>query len=271
VDDGYLTSARELDRTRPLRLRVRTGVRRIALTAVTPIPRARPRGIRIVHYHWVFDDEMPSFRKQVDLFASEYEPVSLTDAVARLEHGGVTGDELVITFDDGFRNQFTNAATLLRDAGFSACFFLITDLVGAPRARADAVCRERLHLPRPVEPMSWSDAAELLRLGHELGSHTRSHPDLATLSPDERETELLESRRRIDEEVGTTVRHLSAPYGDAARFTPSVSAAARAAGYATCVSSLRGINVPGADVHALRRDHLVAGWPVRDVRYFLSR
>ena len=64
--------------------------------------------------------------------------------------------------------------------------------------------------------------------------------------------------------------HVSAPYGDAARFTPAVSDAARAAGYASCATALRGPNTAD-DVYALRRDHLVAGWSLRDIRYFLSR
>lgn len=275
MDDGYLTSARELELARPVSFRARTMLRRGALAGLTRLPSARPKagrhGVRIVHYHWVFDDEVASFRRQLAYFASEFEPVALTDAVERLVSGGVSGNELVITFDDGFRNQVTNAAPLVRDAGFSACFFLVTDLVGADRERAAALCRERLHLPAPIEQLGWSDAAELLRQGHELGSHTRSHPNLAALPPDEAETELLESRGRLEEELGSPIRHFSAPYGDASRFTPAVSAAARAAGYGSCASALRGVNLAGGDVHALRRDHLVAGWPVRDVRYFLSR
>jgi len=271
VDTRYLTSARELDGARPLSFRARAVIRRAALAGLARIPRRRPHGVRIVNYHWVFDDEVASFRRQLAYLASEFEPVSLTEAVTRLESGRLSGSELVVTFDDGFRTQATNAAPLLRDAGFSACFFLITDLVGADEARAAALCRERLHLPAPVEPMTWADAAALVQEGHELGSHTRSHPNLAALSPDELETELLESRGRVEEEVGTTVRHLSAPYGDAARFASAVSAAARTAGYASCASALRGVNSAGADVYALRRDHLVASWPVSHVRYFLSR
>ena len=63
---------------------------------------------------------------------------------------------------------------------------------------------------------------------------------------------------------------MSAPYGDAARFTPAVSEAARVAGYASCATAIRGPNETN-DVYALHRDHVVAGWPVRDLRYFLSR
>jgi len=153
VDDGYLTSARELDRARPFRFRARAAARGAALAGLARVPRTRPAGVRIVHYHWVFDDELGPFREQLAYLASTFEPVSLTEGVARVEDGRVGGSELVITFDDGFRNQATNAAPLLRDAGFSACFFLITDLVGASPGRAEQLCRERLHLPRAIEPM----------------------------------------------------------------------------------------------------------------------
>jgi len=276
VDDRYLTSARELDRARPLSFRTRAVLRRAALSGLTRLPRARRpkgarKGVRIVQYHWVFDDEVSAFRDQLSFLASEFEPVSLSEAVARLESGRSSGRELAITFDDAFRNQATNAAPLLRDAGFSACFFLISDLVGARREDAATLCRGRLHLPGPVEPMTWSDAAELLRQGHEIGSHTRNHPNLAALTPADVEAQLRESRERIERELGSPIEHLSAPYGDVARFTPAVSAAARTTGYTSCATARRGVNRSEDDVYALRRDHLVAGWPMRDVRYFLSR
>jgi len=271
VDDGFLTSARELERARPRAVRARGVVRHVALTGLATRRRTPPPGVRIVHYHWVFDDELAGFRKQLDYLVGTFEPVSLTEAVTRIASGTVRGREVAITFDDGFRNQLTNAAPLLEGAGVSACFFLIADLVGADRAHAASLCRERLHLPRPVEPLRWSDVADLLGRGHEVGSHTRSHPNPAALSADELDAELLESRGRIEEEAGPVVRHFSAPYGDAARFTPAVSDAARRAGYASCSSALRGVNRDGGDVYALRRDHLVAGWPVSHVRYFLSR
>ena len=63
---------------------------------------------------------------------------------------------------------------------------------------------------------------------------------------------------------------MALPVAVAARFTPAVSAAARVAGYASCATAIRGPNETN-DVYALHRDHVVAGWPVRDLRYFLSR
>ena len=76
---------------------------------------------------------------------------------------------------------------------------------------------------------------------------------------------------RSEEPLGRQVEHFSAPYGEAHRFSPAVSDAARRAGYASCATAQRGRNTGADDLYALRRDHLEAGWPVAHVRYFLGR
>jgi peptidoglycan/xylan/chitin deacetylase (PgdA/CDA1 family) len=228
-------------------------------------------GVRIVHYHYVFDDERQSFARQLDFLTSAYEPVSLTEAVGRLESGDVHGREVVVTFDDGFRNQRSNAAPLLAERGIRACFFLVSALVSAGREDTERLCRERLHLPGPVEPMTWEDARELIELAHEVGSHSRSHRNLVGLAPDALADELRASREEIGRRLDRPVVHFSAPYGESHRFSPAVSAAARAAGYASCATAQRGLNTTAADVFELRRDHIEASWPVAHVRYFLAR
>jgi peptidoglycan/xylan/chitin deacetylase (PgdA/CDA1 family) len=228
--------------------------------------------LRIVHYHYVFDDERDAFAGQLDYLASEFEPVSLSEAVERLRGGSLRGRELVVTFDDGFRNQFANAAPVLAERGWRACFFLVTEFLGATApAEVERLCRERFHLPAPVEPMTWSHAEELLKLGHEVGSHTRTHPELTALPAAELDGELEASRAEIERRLGHAPSHFSAPYGDAARFSPAVSEAARRAGYASCATARRGLNTTPDDVCSLRRHHLEASWPVAHVRYFLGR
>ena len=263
-------TARELDDARPAAWRARAAARRGALAALSRIPRRRPRGVRIVHYHFVFEDELGAFERQLQWFRSEFEPVSLTQAVERLARGEVGGDELVVTFDDGFRNQ-RRAAPILASAGFGACFFLISRFVDMARDGVARFCHDTLHLPRPVEPLSWDDVGRLATGGHEIGSHTRTHPELTTLSPSSLADELSGSKRELEERIASPVRHFSAPYGDPGRFSDAVSLAAREAGYESCATAQRGINRHGSDVYRLRRDHLAAGWPLHEVRYFLTR
>ena len=268
----FVSSGSELERARPLAFRARRLLRRAALGVLSRRDREPRPGVRVVHYHYVFDDELESFAWQLAFLGTAYDPLSLTEAVTRLRDGRVDGGEVVVTFDDGFRNQFANAAPLLAERGFSACFFLVTDFVGATApGDAERTCRERFHLPRPVEPMSWAHAEELLRLGHEIGSHTRTHPELTALEAPQLDEELAGSRAEIERRLGRAPAHLSAPYGDAARFSEAVSEAARRAGYSSCATAQRGLNTGPGDVYALRRHHVEASWPLEHVRYFLGR
>jgi peptidoglycan/xylan/chitin deacetylase (PgdA/CDA1 family) len=227
--------------------------------------------VRILVYHWVHDKEREGFARHLSWLAREYEPVSLGEAVARLREGRVGGRELAITFDDGFRSGLVNAAPLLAEHGFRACFFLVTELVSAPPDRVERICRERLHLPRPLEPLAWDEVERLVELGHDVGSHTRTHPDLVALSHELLEEEVAGSREELGRRLGFAPAHFAAPYGDRGRFSPAVSAAARAAGYESCLTAQRGRNAAGSDPYALRRENMVASWPVRHLRTFLTR
>jgi peptidoglycan/xylan/chitin deacetylase (PgdA/CDA1 family) len=266
---SFATEGRALERARPLPARIRAVTRRAALGALSKLPRTSGPGVRIVHYHYVFDDERERFAEQLRFLAREFRPVSLSQAVERLRLGQSTGDEVVVTFDDGFRNQLENAAPLLAEQGFSACFFLVTDLLGADPAQARAFSRDKLHLPLPVEPLGWRDASRLLELGHEIGSHTRSHADLTSLGADALLDELTSSRDELSRRLGA-VRHVSAPYGDRARFSETVADAARTAGYESCASAIRGVNHSALDLYTLHRHHLSASSPIRELGYFLA-
>jgi peptidoglycan/xylan/chitin deacetylase (PgdA/CDA1 family) len=266
---SFATEGRALERARPLPARIRASARSAALGALSRLPRTSGQGVRIVHYHYVFDDERERFTEQLRFLASEFSPVSLSQAVERLRLGQASGDEVVVTFDDGFRNQLDNAAPLLVEHGFSACFFLVTELLGADPARARAFSRDKLHLPLPVEPLDWDSASRLLELGHEIGSHTRSHPNLAALAPEALLDELASSREELSKRLGA-VRHVSAPNGDRARFSEAVADAARAAGYESCASAIRGVNRSALDLYSLHRHHLSASWSLRELGYFLA-
>lgn len=266
---SYVTDGSALERARPFSFRARSAVRGAALSVLSRVPRTPGPGVRIVHYHYVFDDERERFGQQLQFLAREFTPVSLTEAVERLQLGRSEGDEIVVTFDDGFQNQLDNAAPLLAEHGFSACFFLVTDLLDASPDRARRIERERLHLPLPVEPLDWEGAERLLALGHEVGSHTVSHPDLTSLPPEELRRELETSREELSRRLGA-VRHVSSPYGERGRFSERVAAAARDAGYDSCATAMRGRNTSALDLYALRRDHLSARWPMREVEYFLT-
>jgi peptidoglycan/xylan/chitin deacetylase (PgdA/CDA1 family) len=140
-------------------------------------------------------------------------------------------------------------------------------------ARVSDFCRNRLGV-QPTEFLSWDDLTMLLRAGHEVGSHTRTHADLAALGAEELEEEVEGSRIELMARLGP-VRHFAWPYGRFSNVkTETIRAIARA-GYESCASTERGCHIAAANgspmLPCLRRDHIDAAWPLSHMLYLLSR
>jgi peptidoglycan/xylan/chitin deacetylase (PgdA/CDA1 family) len=257
-----------------MRLATLHGLSPLAAAAerLAPPPRAH---LRIVYYHFVFDDERAAFAEQLAFFRDHYRILPLGAAVEALAAGRLTEPTLAITFDDGYRNNRTNAAEVLARAGVPACFYLCAEFVSIPPGDLAAVaehCRRRLRLPAPVANLTWEDARALRAAGHEIGSHTLSHANFASCGREAGERELADSKAVIEGQLGAPVRHFSIPYGrQPGHLAGWIRQAAQAAGYQSCVSTVRGLNLRDADPFALRRDGLEAGWTVREVRARLRR
>jgi peptidoglycan/xylan/chitin deacetylase (PgdA/CDA1 family) len=106
--------------------------------------RRGPR-VYILLYHRVSDDDPTCrnmaisariFRRQMDYLAhSRYRPISLTTLLDYLEgRTELAGDSIAITFDDGYRDNFTTAFPILREFGVPATIFLTTGLIDSQEA-----------------------------------------------------------------------------------------------------------------------------------------
>ncbi len=74
---------------------------------------------------------MQQFEEQVSFLAREYQPLSLSELVAGLQRKAPIPDRaVVLTFDDGYRNNLVLAAPILRHYGVPATFFITTGLIG---------------------------------------------------------------------------------------------------------------------------------------------
>ncbi len=164
------------------------------------------------------------------LLRAGYRPV---DAVSALGGGRRT---LHVSFDDAFCNVAT-VLPALRRLGARVTIFASTSF--AEDGRAFDVPELRDRQPARAEElltMPWETLREVAEQGVEIGSHTVSHPHLTQLGDAELDAELVESRQRLEDELGRRCRVLAYPYGDD---DARVHAAARAAGYEAAFS-LRG-------------------------------
>jgi peptidoglycan/xylan/chitin deacetylase (PgdA/CDA1 family) len=149
-------------------------------------------------------------------------------------HDAVTspspGRRMVVTFDDAFSSVLELGFPILSSLGLVATVFVVTDFADSGRPlRWPGIDRwvGGIHEPE-LKGLSWSQLAQLADAGWEIGSHTRTHPRLTSLSDDALVGELRGSREACERALGRPCRSLAYPYGD---FDPRVLAAAADAGY----------------------------------------
>ncbi len=172
------------------------------------------------------------FRRQMkSLSESGYNVVALNNLVEVLANKQTYSPKTVaLTFDDGFQNFYTTAFPILKEYGFQATVFLVTDYCGKYNDWGDnlpKLSRSRL--------LSWQEIKELNKYGIEFGTHTRTHPDLTKIAASRVEGELFESKRVIEDSLGCGVTTLAYPYGN---FNESVKQIAEKNFQAACSTNL---------------------------------
>jgi peptidoglycan/xylan/chitin deacetylase (PgdA/CDA1 family) len=282
--------------------------------------------------------DVEMFDRQMAFMKRHYNVVPLEDLAQWLSTGKkMPAYTAAITFDDGFRNNFTIALPILRKYRLPATVFLTTSFIGgeelglwteqvdrllqeAPietvriamngreqeyplRTRADrevASDRVRAYLKTlPPERrqsvmtnlleqevattggtklntesvskysefnrqtaaeveeryafLTWEQVQVMGRHQITFGSHTHTHAIMATLDEERANFELAESRRLIEERVGTPCSLFSYPNGTAADFGPREQSLLRRHGYSAAVSQINGFNDASTDLTALRR------------------
>jgi peptidoglycan/xylan/chitin deacetylase (PgdA/CDA1 family) len=159
----------------------------------------------------------PDFHQQMDWLDSHgYEAVTL-DAVenAWYDDGTLPRKPIVISFDDGYRPQFTYALPELRKHGWPGL----------------------LNLKAEGSDLYTSNVEAMIDAGWELAAHTIHHLDLTTLEAEQLKEEVAGSRRILRREYGVPVENFCYPAG---RFDSTVIAAVEAAGYIGATTEIPG-------------------------------
>jgi peptidoglycan/xylan/chitin deacetylase (PgdA/CDA1 family) len=146
-------------------------------------------------------------------------------------HGTLPRRPVVVSFDDGYRTQFTNALPILRSHRWP----------GVENLEVNNEHRSwGLSLPR---------VRALVRAGWEIDAHTISHPDLTTLGAAALTREVAGSRRILRRQLHVPVEFFCYPAG---RYDAAVIAAVRRAGYLGATTTQYGLATPN-DLYTLRR------------------
>ena len=158
------------------------------------------------------------FRKQMDWLEGQgYQAVTLEAVEDAWYHGGRLPERpVVVSFDDGYRPQYTFALPELRKHGWPGV----------------------LNLKAEGSDLYHSNVEAMLAAGWELAAHTINHSDLTTLEGSALEEEVAGSRAILRREYHVPVRNFCYPAG---RFDETVIAAVEAAGYVGATTEIPGL------------------------------
>ncbi|HVF40306.1 MAG TPA: polysaccharide deacetylase family protein [Gemmatimonadaceae bacterium] len=276
MGDRFVTSLREI------RWRwAREAARHAAISGLSLMQDAAQRidqgpatnGIHFLYLHHVPQNELDDFRRLVSTLGRDYRFLSYSEAVRRIAGAEIDDRYVALSFDDGLACTL-KAADVLSERGISACFFLVTSIIGVNDSEAVArFSHDRLGLS-PAKFMEWQDIDWLLASGHEIGGHTRTHANLGLVSDADAASEIEGCFDDLRRQIGAPV-HFAWPFGRFAAFSAHAAATVFQAGFKSCASGERGCHafVHRSDPQQLcvRRDLVAASWPASHIRYFLRR
>lgn len=159
----------------------------------------------------------PDFHRQMDWLEEHgYQAVTLEQVQEAWYHGGTLPSKpVVLSFDDGYRPQYTYALPELRRHGWAGV----------------------LNLKAEGSDLYESNVKAMIAAGWELAAHTIHHLDLTELGPEQLEEEVAGSRQMLQREYGVPVDNFCYPAG---RFDATVIAAVEAAGYTGATTEIPG-------------------------------
>jgi len=152
--------------------------------------------------------------------------------------------QVFLTFDDGFRDVFEKALPIMRRHEFCGIQFLVSGLLGKTNEWQE---REG-DVSEPL--MDEAQVRDWLAAGHEIGSHTLSHPHLTGLAAPAAREEIRASKQQLEDRFGRAIKHFCYPYGD---WNESVRGLVKEAGYETACTTESGVNSGTRDRFALKR------------------
>lgn len=197
-----------------------------------------------------------NFRAQMNYFYERgYSTLTLGEFSALVTQGKVPQKTLVITFDDGYRDNYLCAFPILKHYGFRGTVFLIADFIDTNDVFPMDKNRNWDNVADEDLPLTWEQVFEMKEYGMEFGSHTCSHRHLDELPEKEMVKEIVESKRYLEQKLNTQVTSFCYPSG---RYNQLAKETVCGAGYAAAVVTPRHAQ-RNEDFYSLKRVGIYSG------------
>lgn len=273
MDSRLITSYGALEQLKKKTLK--SYARNLALTGLAALANQqllkKPR-VQFLYIHHLFADEEQHFHDLLRILSRDHQFISYGEAVNRVLSGNIDKPYITFSSDDGLHNNL-RAAEILNEYGAKACFFVNPGIVGETDfERINKFCTDTLRFP-PVAFLNWDEVNRLQAWGHEIGSHTMMHINIAATGEQQIRDDMKQTFRILTERCGG-VQHFAFPFGRFFHFSNVGRKAVFEAGFTTCATAERGCHIAQSlpivrDQLCIRRDHTVLGWNINHILYFL--
>ena len=160
-------------------------------------------------YHSIINDHdgsvsVKSFKKQMILMKKMgYQTIDFKDLEDNRDK-----KKFIITFDDGYESVFLNALPILKQLGFNAICFIVTNKIGQYND-----WDENKSNFKKMRLMSFDQINEWVHSGFKLGSHLMNHLDLTKLNNKEKMYQIVNSKKFLNDIFSTKVDTFAYPFG----------------------------------------------------------
>ncbi|WP_210516551.1 polysaccharide deacetylase family protein [Hymenobacter terricola] len=217
----------------------------LAVYQAARMHKASPGFIPVLMYHKIPDAPLATkhqiyvtkdnFEKHLAYFKKQkLTPITFADylkyANGELSLADFPARPIILTFDDGYTDNYTNLLPLMQQYGYRGVLYLLGDF--------DVRYNQWDLAVDPTEPrsdiMDLAQKRRFVAAGWEIGAHTMSHPKLTTLPLAAAATEIQRSKTELEAVLKTEIVSFAYPYGD---INEAVKNAVRDAGFALGIAT----------------------------------
>ena len=172
------------------------------------------------------------FEEQIKYLKENYQVISSQDVINYLTQGNRFPERSVlITFDDGYRDNLTNAYPVLKKYDCQAILCIPTDFAEGGILPHD----EDLPMPNPT--LSWEEILTI-RDVFEIASHGCSHKPLTGMPLAEAQKEIKISKKFLEQKLDQPVNVFSYPKGSILDFNDQLEEVIKSCGYQLCFTTI---------------------------------
>lgn len=186
-----------------------------------------------------------NFEAQIKYLRLRYSVISLKDLVDDVKQRKIRKRSLVITFDDGYLDNFTYAKKILEKFDIPATFFVTTDV-------------NKFQKNNSIMSSSQLNKLSKSKL-FSIGAHTMSHVRLSEISQKRQKEEIGTSKSKLEEIIGKKIDYFAYPFGQKEDFGIIAIDLVKKAGYKAACTAILGNVTNYSDIYKLSR-YTIKNW-----------